>query len=186
MRGFIAVPVPEALRRELAAECIRFAPTLPTSRWAAATNLHLTLRFLGEVEASEVTRLAISLRGIMAARQPFDLILGVRGVFPPRGRPRVLWVGFEPSRVLDELQEAIATAADELLGLETERRLFHPHLTLGRCRRGWGAADAERWRLMPCGSSGTVFTVTYVDLMESRLTPRGANHRRVERLTLGS
>lgn len=186
MRAFVAVPVPEALRRQLVSESDRLADELPAARWVPATNLHLTLRFLGEVPASETGALVVALRRAVATTRAFEVTLGRRGAFPPRGRPRVLWIGIEPSAPLTGLQRGVATAVEEVLGLEAEARAFHPHLTLGRCRGGWRPADAERWRSEPSSSSGTVFTVTYVDLMESRLTPRGAKHRRLERLTLGS
>src|SRR5262245_27844161 len=98
-------------------------------RWVAADQLHLTLVFLGEVDASR----AESARELFAlpVEQPiFDLVFGGVGAFPPRGAPRALWIGIRGgTAALGSLQAEMAGRASRL-GIELERRGFSPHLTI--------------------------------------------------------
>ncbi|MDX1645184.1 MAG: RNA 2',3'-cyclic phosphodiesterase [Thermoanaerobaculia bacterium] len=184
MRLFVALPLATEIRRMLARHTERVRPSLPAARWLPSENLHLTLRFLGEVEATELDAARKALARAVEGRTGFDLALGEPGRFPRRGPPRVLWIGVEAGTALFELQSAISSALEEALDLEQERRAYHPHVTLGRCRDLWRRSDAELWTNETFAGTGESFGVTYVDLMESRLSPAGATHDRVDRLPL--
>lgn len=92
-------------------------------------QMHLTLHFLGDVEDDRLAVLAEALAEVR--HQPFTIAIQGTGVFPPRGRPSVLWAGVAESAPLAELHAGIA-AASEACGLEVERRPYVPHVTLAR------------------------------------------------------
>lgn len=109
--------------------------------WVPPQNLHLTLKFLGWVSADAVPGIEGALRPL-AARAPFHMHLRGVGAFPPRGKPRVIWVGLQQGA--DDLR-ALAQDVEgalENIGFSREVRPFHPHLTLGRVKTA--AAPRER------------------------------------------
>ena len=102
-------------------------------KWAARDTLHITLKFLGEIEPERVTRLDTNLSRIGGIR-PFKVTLSGVGAFPNLSSPRVLWVGVaEGSEETSKLAASVDKAA-VASGFEEERRAFHPHLTLARAR----------------------------------------------------
>lgn len=132
LRAFFGLPVPEAQRRELAAYLERCAAVAPAFRWVAAGNLHLTVRFLGQVDGALADGIVerLSFQELPA----FELELGEPGTFK-RGRlARVVWLGLrrglEPAGALSSIVEAECRRA----GLEAEARPFQAHLTLARAR----------------------------------------------------
>jgi 2'-5' RNA ligase len=137
MRLFIALDLPDDVRAELAAAQARLGGH--AVRWAAAEGMHLTLQFLGEVEAGRVDGLLAALAVVSAP--PFALRLAGLGAFPSAARPRVLWAGLGGDLgALGALQRAV-TAATSALGFPPEERPFTPHLTLGRARQDVGDAQ---------------------------------------------
>lgn len=146
------MPLPERQREELNRYLERCATVAPEFRWAAAGNLHLTVRFIGSAEQDVVEAVADRLEG--SAGTVFELALGGVGTFK-RGRlARVVYLdvsaGADPVRALAERVEAECVGA----GLEPETRAFKPHLTLARARARDGALlpelpeapDLEGWR----------------------------------------
>lgn len=136
IRAFIAIELPEDIRQKLdelekkiqahAGEAARKAV-----RWVPANNMHLTLKFLGEVSSGNVEALAGMLRSEAGRHASFDLTVGGLGAFPNLHRPRVIWVGVQAPVELSSLQKAIEGETRQL-GYPTEDRPFSPHLTLGR------------------------------------------------------
>ncbi len=125
MRLFVALELPWELRQRLAA----LGGGVPGARWIPAENLHLTLRFIGEVppfRAEEIDHALAALRG-----RRFPLALAGIGTFAKAGRETMLWVGVERSEPLEHLQGKIETALQRT-GLEPERRRFAPHVSLAR------------------------------------------------------
>jgi 2'-5' RNA ligase len=176
LRLFVAVDVPEDLRRAVEESCRRIRAQLPEARWVPADNLHLTLAFLGPVEAERSEELARALRPVFAAAEAFSLHLEGAGTFPPRRPARVAWIGFGESAALQRLQEAVRDAAARCLGLEPEGRPFHPHLTLARCRRPWPRAAAERWTGVFHPGLSREFEVDRGVLYRSHLGSSGARY----------
>ena len=127
IRLFVALGLPEPVRERLA--LVR-AP-LPDARWVPAQNMHVTLRFIGEVEPPVAEQVDGLLAHIDAPA--FDLCLAGLGTFGSRGRVRALWAGFEKSPPLERLQAKIEAACGRA-GLAPEGRKFHPHITLARCK----------------------------------------------------
>jgi 2'-5' RNA ligase len=135
IRAFVAFPLAEEVRRDVAATIRRLAPSLPDVRFVRDEGVHVTLRFLGWTPAETLAALEAPLRAAAAACPPIEMAVRGLGLFPERGRPRVLWLGLDlpaPAARLQAACEAAAVAA----GLAPETRAFHPHLTLGRWRDG--------------------------------------------------
>lgn len=133
MRLFFAINFPEDVRAAIR-DASRFVrETAPSVRWTTPDKLHLTVRFLGEVDPDRAEAVAAAGASVARRHGPVELQLGGIGAFPNPRKPRVVWMGVERSPRLEliahELEEAIA-----LLGFEPEGRAFRPHVTLARVR----------------------------------------------------
>lgn len=184
MRSFVAIELPAAVRAELASRVAALRRQLPPARWVPTRNYHLTLRFLGDVEASQAAALAARLAVVFQRATPFELQLVDGGCFPPRRPARVVWAGLAAAPELVALQAEVERACADELVLAPERRPYRPHLTVARCRRPWPPAAAERWRRGMRGALGEAFAVREGVLMESRLGSGGAVYRARARLPL--
>jgi len=178
MRLFIGLEPPEPLRDELAALAIG----LPGARWVEADNLHLTLRFLGEVNRAQAEDLDAELATLRAAPAPVRL-QGI-GTFGQGRRVHAVWVGAEKDPALVRLHEAVESAVGRA-GFPKETRKFLPHVTLARLKnpdraRLEGFIGAHNARAFP------PFTADEVVLYQSHLTRDGAQYEVMERYGLGS
>ncbi|MGH9141196.1 MAG: RNA 2',3'-cyclic phosphodiesterase [Vicinamibacterales bacterium] len=178
MRLFAAVDVSGATRETLAAEQVRIGAALGgsggTVRWIRSDRVHLTLVFVGDVDAARVPSLIEGVRADVNTA-PFEISVSGIGVFSARGAPRVLWIGIGAGadKVKDLRQELAARIA--ALGIRLERRDFHPHLTLGR----WTSSKpSDRARLLAAAQPGALARdrVTRVTWYESRLSASGADY----------
>jgi RNA 2',3'-cyclic 3'-phosphodiesterase len=133
IRAFVAFPLPERVRRDVADVIRRLTPSLPGLRFVREEGVHVTLRFLGWTRAEGIAALEAPLRAAAAACPPFEMAVHGLGLFPERGSPRVLWLGLDLPAAALALQRSCETAA-VAAGFEPETRPFHPHLTLGRWR----------------------------------------------------
>lgn len=135
IRAFIAVELPPEIQVQLDSviQRLRAARALAV-RWMAAGNIHLTLKFLGDTDPSDLKRLSDPLQLIAASFRPVELVVGGLGSFPNSRQPRVIWVGVESPPELKALQRSIEAAAEEI-GCPREDRPFSPHLTLGRVQK---------------------------------------------------
>jgi 2'-5' RNA ligase len=125
IRLFCALPLPIGLCDRL----IALGGSLPGARWVPEENLHLTLRFIGEVPEPSFDDIAVALSGI--AVPAFDLtVMGV-GHFERAHSPTMLWAGLQPNAQLTQLHDRIESALRRI-GLEAEDHKFHPHITLAR------------------------------------------------------
>jgi 2'-5' RNA ligase len=141
-----------------------------------AINVHLTLKFLGDVEDERHGHVESAVREAVAGFAPFELTLDGFGAFPSLRSPRVLWAGIEPTAALEGVQAAVESAMAEL-GFPRETRDFHPHVTLGRARRD---ARPSRFADLPGAiewlTHADTMMVRAVDLMRSRLSATGAEY----------
>ncbi len=183
-RLFAAVWLPEELREAVAPVLARFAAAAPDVRWVAPESLHVTLAFLGDVDAERVPRLEACIRQALPGAAPFDVRLAGAGTFPSRGIPRVVWLGLEVGT--KEIAALASRLERKLVGegfLAPSDRPFRAHVTLGRPRgtRGLGRLQDLLGAVGPCGGTGRVREVT---LAESRLTPRGSRYEALARFPL--
>ena len=136
MRLFIAL----TLTSEVQSELTRFVETLKpaagsTIRWVKPTNLHLTLKFLGEVREQNSKQVLDAVRQVANETLPFTFSLQGSGVFPDWRHPRVLWVGVQSAEPMVHLSERLDKNL-QTLGFSPEGRPFNPHLTIGRVNDG--------------------------------------------------
>ncbi|MGH7266650.1 MAG: RNA 2',3'-cyclic phosphodiesterase, partial [Candidatus Rokuibacteriota bacterium] len=132
LRAFVAITLPPALQRSLESEAAPLGHVIPGVSWVQATNLHMTLKFLGDVEETRVETIATGLTSAAAQVEAFDLTIRGLGAFPTLARPQVIWAGASGPR-LGALVESIERAL-EPLGFPRETRPFSAHITLGRVR----------------------------------------------------
>jgi 2'-5' RNA ligase len=175
MRLFVAVTLPHEARAAIAAEQQKLAAATSGSnsllKWVKAEQAHLTLVFLGNVEAA-LAPAVVETVGRDVELAPFDMVLHGVGAFPPRGAPRVLWVGVtEGAENVTLLQREIAARVGTL-GVPLEQRAFHPHLTIARWRE---SRPPDRDRAIGAASRGALarFRVSSATLYESKLSPAG-------------
>jgi len=187
IRAFIAINLPPQLRAKLAAvqQALQRAPGGQAVRWTAAGQIHLTLRFLGNVPAESVAEIQATLPQACAGIAPFDLQAGGLGCFPNPRQPRIIWVGLTGElEALRHLQDQVERATAPWG--EPEARQFHPHLTIGRVKPEQAKPArplAEVLQARPAEPLGT-WRVQQVDLMQSRLAPGGAEYSLLNSLAL--
>ena len=169
MRLFIAIDLPERIKHELAV--ISFG--LPQARWVPPEQIHLTLRFIGEVDGALFKDLKSCLESVSGSS--FPLTLNGLGCFPPRRDPQVLWVGIEKSVELMALRKNVDSCLSKL-GIAPEQRKFVPHITLARTRKT-PLARMARFLIDHTLFRLPEFTVSNFHLYSSILTPKGAQHR---------
>ncbi len=176
-RLFIALPLPPAVRDVLAG----FAQPLAGVNWTDPAQLHLTLRFLGDVTSDQLEVVLAKLATVRVA--PFILPLESVGSFPPNHPPRVLWISVGSGHPrLFQLRQRID---DALLAarLTLDLRTFHPHVTLARCTEQ-AAPTALHWLHTHREASAPPFQVESFDLYASELRPEGAVHTLKQRFPL--
>lgn len=178
VRAFVALELPEALRREIGELQARLRPRLGSIRLARPEGAHLTLRFLGDTSPAQVEALREPLARAATACPPCALRVRGLGTFPDRGSPRVLWLGLEPPEAVLELQAACERAA-VAAGFPREDRAFTPHLTLGRWR------ERDRRPELPSADLGEA-PVRALVLFRSELRPEGSRYTPLARFPLGA
>jgi len=169
MRLFVAIPLPEALCTELAG----FAGGLDNTRWVDPDNMHLTLRFVGEIDGGEMADLDAALAGIDAPA--FDMELKGLGTFGSSKKVQALWVGVEAPEPLYRLQTKVEQAVQRA-GLPPERRKFKPHVTLARFKGPPGRKLEDFLQQYGLFRSGPIY-VDRFRLYSSMLTQKGPIYR---------
>lgn len=126
-RLFVAIDLPDQIRERLSKMCCG----LPGARWVSPEHLHLTLRFIGEVDSTVFRDVREALHEVRG--NSFTMQLDGVGFFPPRGKPRVVWVGIRKSDHLVQLRNRVEAVLVKT-GLEPEGRKYSPHITLARLK----------------------------------------------------
>ncbi len=180
MRAFLCVELPDDVRGALADVSQRLRRRLGAAKWVSADNLHITLRFLGEIGEETVQSVGESASEVAAVIRPFALELSTLGAFPRPERGRVLWVGPAGSdRRFDELAGLLEDAV-QAAGLPPERRTASPHVTLARFRTPKDVAEV----VAPLERGPLVVPVRQIVLMRSELRPQGPSYTPVTHLPL--
>lgn len=177
VRAFIAIEIPPAIRQAIHQKTSTLRAELGTSaRWVSPENIHLTLKFLGDISAEHADLLTQALRAEADSVPVFDLHVGGLGSFPNVKRARVLWIGVQAPAELEALARRIESACARH-GSESETRGFSPHLTIGRVRQGQSLQDEQRiGRALAATKIDSLGTarVDSVHLFKSDLRPDGA------------
>lgn len=175
MRAFIAIELPESLKQTLA-RVQRQLECAERVAWVKPANMHLTLRFLGEVAESRIDDLKVCMERA-AAYSSFELVPKGLGAFPNLHRPRVFWAGIEDkSRSLTELQKRLQAELEQA-GFGREDHPFSAHLTLGRVKDSGTRTTQEALRRLDF--SAPPFKVAEIVLMRSDLRPQGSLYTRL-------
>lgn len=188
IRSFIAIELPEEVRRGLAKLRSELERTEHRFvKWVDSEGIHLTLKFLGNIPFRQVTEVTKAIEEAAQGVAPFHLEISGLGAFPNLKQPRVLWVGIGGEiDTLLRLQQNIDFVLASL-GFAKEERPFMPHLTLARIRQG--ASPMERRNFGELAMSAS-FEASYpidakaVSLMRSQLTPEGAIYTRLSMVGL--
>ncbi|MHC4941114.1 MAG: RNA 2',3'-cyclic phosphodiesterase [Planctomycetota bacterium] len=175
MRAFLAIPIPHELQQPLAVAGQAFTDM----RCVRADNLHLTLKFLGDVR--DPVPVAEAAEEVCASHQPFDVTLARVGCFPQRKKARVVWVGLEEGDLAAGALAIGLERALEPLGFPPEGRPWRGHVTLGRFK----TPKRLRASLLDREHVFGTFRAEEVVLFRSELTPDGAIHTPIHRLPLG-
>lgn len=173
-RLFVAIDFPEAVNQQLIGLC----KGINKAKWIKPGQIHLTLRFIGEVTDEQAELLKLALRELRA--KAFDLQLKGTGTFPQQEgrRPRILWADVQAGPELAELASKVDQAATAA-GLVLKEEDFTPHVTLARFRYPPGP-ELKAWQKRHGGFESPVLRISEFHLVESQLTPDGAIHRVAE------
>jgi 2'-5' RNA ligase len=185
IRSFLAIELPETIRRKIEEVQKELKLSHADVRWVNPQNIHLTLKFFGNIDESRIDPIVKSLEGPIGANSPFSLSIRGMGSFPHLRNPRVIWMGLEEGKeVLVALQKGVDGELKKI-GFEPEERDFHPHLTLGRAKSNRGKDELvgrlEKHQEEEFGN----FRVERVVLFESDLKPSGPIYTRLKELKLG-
>ncbi len=190
LRSFIAIEVPAEIQNAIAQSLAPLQKALPKPliRWVAPQNVHLTLKFLGDVSPANLERMADVLKMEAGAHQAFIMSVGGIGAFPNARRPRVIWIGLEAPPLLAALHRGVE-AASATLGYPAEDRPFSPHLTVGRVGQNASGADLHRIHAAleeaKVGPLGQV-RVDAIHIFKSDLLPGGSVYTQLYALPLRS
>jgi 2'-5' RNA ligase len=190
LRSFIALEIPAEIQNAI--ECniasLKNALPKPLIRWVAPHNVHLTLKFLGDVSPDNLERLAETLKVETASHAIFSISIGGLGAFPTQRRARVIWIGLDAPPALATLQRGVDAAAVQL-GYPREERPFSPHLTIGRVGQTASTSDLQYIRSAlestKVGILGTV-RVEAIHIFKSDLQPGGSVYTRLYALSMKS
>jgi len=173
VRTFIALDTPAELK-EVIAKLQRDLSRIPGAKvtWPKMDGIHLTLKFLGDVEGKQIPALIGAMQDCVKPFRPTELKTTHTGGFPNLQRPRVLWLGLESTTELMSLQSIVEKTCFEF-GFPLEEKAFHPHLTVGRVKeieRGCALNEQfERAQIKPI-----IWTVSNIKIMSSELRQSGA------------
>lgn len=184
MRLFIALPLPSAVEHHLGRIIDNLKKSHANVKWVKSSNIHLTLRFLGETDQRLVPELTKMLDTVSSDTKPFTISSDKIGAFPNTRKPRVVWAGMSGSDV--ELMYDLANKIEKgvrQLGFEPEERSFKPHLTLGRLRDPRQPSDLPQF-LESYRVELIEFVLDKLVLFQSTLTPKGPIYDRLHEITL--
>ncbi len=176
MRCFVAVELERDLRGPLARLVREQLPRTRDVRWCTEQQLHVTLKFLGEVSDNHLSAVCDAIAAAAEFIEPFPLCLTGLGCFPSPRNPRVLWCGVEDETGGCARWLELADPLFEDLGFPRETRRFHPHITLGRSKNTAGGDVMCRVLDEVTAPATPMMTVEEVVLFESRLAPGGARY----------
>lgn len=174
-RLFVALRPPVSIRHQLLA----LMHGIPGARWQEDDQLHITLRFIGEVDRPQADDITAALDTIHAP--PLDLTIAGMGRFDSRGRANSLWAGIRPIEAIGALHRKI-DAALVRAGLEPERRAYNPHVTVARLNAPLEPVD--RFVAAHATLNSAPFTLDHFGLFESHLGHAGARYGMIARYRL--
>jgi 2'-5' RNA ligase len=190
LRSFVALEIPAEIQKFIAHSTAHVQKALPRPliRWVAPQNVHLTLKFLGDVSPANLEKLAEALKVEVVTHETFSMSVGGLGSFPNPRRTHIIWIGLEVPAALTVLLHGVEAVA-ERLGYASEDRPFSPHLTIGRVKQNPSGTDFHRIRSAleetTIGTLGT-FLVNAVHIFKSDLQLGGSVYSHLYTLPMKS
>lgn len=186
IRSFIAVPIPDKIKQSVQDWIVPFITHDTSIKWVRPEGMHLTLKFLGNIEEERFEKeFFVDFPQLLSSFQPIKLTVGGAGEFPPKGIPRVLWLGIGGET--EPLKKLAGEVDDFFCRFEfsKEKRSFSPHLTLARIRTKPSSGFLKVWREVESPSFGE-FVADQLVFYRSELTKGGAVYSVIRRFPLGS
>ena len=177
---FCAIDLPDVVRARLEDHVPRLRKQLPevAASWSRVENIHLTLKFFGNVEVTQIQKISDAAERVAKQFSSFQIAVGETGVFPRPSRPQVLWIGVnDPSGQLASVQERFENEC-EAEGFAKENRAYRPHLTIARLRNPEGArslADAH----LEMRFEAIDLKVRELVVFRSELSPKGSKYTKI-------
>ena len=189
LRAFIAVEIPSSLQNTIQESTASLHKTLGNEliRWVPPQNVHLTLKFLGDVSSPNLDLIKQMLIAETGQHLCFEMQMEGIGSFPNPRRPRVIWVGLRAPAALESLQRGIESASARL-GYTSEEKTFSPHLTIGRVKQNLSAPEIQRVRVALEETKIGLLGIVRVDaahLFKSDLQPNGSVYTRLFSAPIG-
>jgi len=179
IRAFIAIEIDPETQNSLGKLINQMNKTsIGSVKWTPSQNIHLTLKFLGEVETWELTSINQMVRNVANQSQSFTAVITKLGVFPTPNNPRIIWIVLEAPQTLSHLARTIEDSARNL-GFDSEGRPFTPHLTMGRVRPGITRVQQDQLAGVIRSTSLPKFNpiqINSITLFQSILKPGGAEY----------
>ncbi|HKQ49213.1 MAG TPA: RNA 2',3'-cyclic phosphodiesterase [Phycisphaerae bacterium] len=181
MRTFIAIDLDHKIRERIASLQAKLKSRGPKLSWVRPEAMHLTIKFLGEVEEAQIEPIKTALAGVAAQGRAFDITFGGLGVFPPHGRANVLWLGIEDKS--GGLKTCWKACEDALagVGLPREDRPFSAHLTLARNKNPRLSQEVRKLLQNPLPFEPQEQRVHGLTFYQSTLTAEGSIHEVLSR-----
>jgi len=176
LRTFIAIDIPMELREKIYSAFDNERQRIKGVKWVEKENLHITLKFLGEIEEEKVKEIGKILDEVSNKFKSFEVSLGELGGFPQLKNPRVLWIGVSPSEKIEEIFNFIEERV-ERIGIEKEERKFHPHITVARIKERKGISFENK-------KFNDKFKANRIVLFKSDLRPEGPIYTQIKEVKL--
>ncbi len=185
LRAFLSIDLPASLHPPLTQVQNSLKKSGADVRWVPVGNIHLTLKFFGNILETAVDTISGSTRRVTREVHPFELRISGLGAFPGIKSPRVIWLGLEePTGALAHLYQGLEEAF-HAIGYPPEDRAFNPHLTLGRVRSNKGREKLSTLLANVAVPEFPAFRVGVLTLFRSTLTPQGSIYTPLQVLPLG-
>ncbi len=186
MRVFIAVELPKKIQEEIALCAANLKSAGADVKWVETANLHLTLKFLGEINEPQVGRIKEALAQAMVDLSSFTVRIEGIGAFPRTTSPRVIWLGVhEGEKELIALAQRVEEGCVKL-GFKKEERPFSAHLTIGRVRSREGLAPLIKQLQLAEFRASEPVSVEKILLFQSLLSPKGSTYLPLSEIPLRS
>ncbi|MFH1458344.1 MAG: RNA 2',3'-cyclic phosphodiesterase [Candidatus Omnitrophota bacterium] len=176
MRTFIAIELPEEIKESLAQLQGRLKDSKADVKWVEPKNIHLTLKFLGEINDEQLREITKILEQVAEKNVGFQMRISSIGVFPKMNFPRVIWVGLDKG---DSETKKIATDLEERIiavGIPREKQTFSSHITIGRVKSSFNRDELVNCLKAIDSLEGKEFVVQKIILFKSILTPKGPTY----------
>ncbi|MCM8789577.1 MAG: RNA 2',3'-cyclic phosphodiesterase [Candidatus Omnitrophica bacterium] len=187
MRVFIAIALPKEIKLKLAKLQDELKSSGADVKWVEPDNIHLTLKFLGEIDDKQLSAVYKAIEESVKEKQAFSLRISSLGAFPKINYPRVIWLGvdkgdMEVKQIAKDLEERI-----QKIGIPKDDRAFSSHITIGRVRTGRNKDKLVEGlnKLAEVYSSESLeFEVKKITLFKSTLTPKGPIYEAIKETNL--